>query len=116
MTVPRVGRRHVSGIRRTIFVALVVGLGCGGCSIGATLLRETPTGGVVTYSFKDERGGPLHSPYRKRAFELIEKKCPQGYRMVREGEARSSGTGLGRQEGTEDEPIGRRWGIQFECK
>ncbi len=34
MTVPRVGRRHVSGIRRTIFVALVVGLGCGGCSIG----------------------------------------------------------------------------------
>jgi hypothetical protein len=89
---------------------------CGGCSIGATLVKETPDGGVVTYSFKDERGGPMLSPYRKRALELMENKCPQGYRMIREGEARGYGTGAGFQEGTEDESIGRRWGIQFECK
>ncbi len=95
------------------FIAVFV---CSGCSIGATLVKETPNGGIVTYSFKNERGGPLLSPYRKRAFELMEKKCPQGYRLVREGEAQGYGSGPGIQEGMEDEPIGRRWGIQFECK
>ncbi|MEW6248085.1 MAG: hypothetical protein AB1555_15420 [Nitrospirota bacterium] len=89
---------------------------CSGCSIGATLVNETPNGGVVTYAFKDERGGPVVSPYRKRALELMADRCPRGYRVIREGEARRYGTGAGFREGMEDEPIGRRWGIQFECK
>ncbi|HXF92117.1 MAG TPA: hypothetical protein VNK46_05120 [Nitrospiraceae bacterium] len=105
-----------SGRRWLLPVALVAAWISHGCSIGATLVKETPNGGIVTYSFKNERGGPLLSPYRKRAFELMEKRCPQGYRLLREGEARGYGSGPGLQEGTEDEPIGRRWGIQFECK
>lgn len=95
------------------FVAVFV---CSGCSIGATLVKETPNGGVVTYAFKAERGGPVVSPYRKEALELMAGRCPRGYRVIREGEARGYGTGAGLQEGMEDEPIGRRWGIQFECK
>ncbi len=105
-----------SGGRSLLLVTLVTAWMSYSCSIGATLVKETPNGGIVTYSFKNERGGPLLSPYRKQAFELMAKKCPQGYRMVREGEAKGYGSGPGIQEGTEDEPIGRRWGIQFECK
>lgn len=116
MTVSRIDRARICGVKWSASPALLVALLWSGCSIGATLVRETPTGGVVAYSFKEERGGHLQSPYRKHAFDLIEKKCPHGYRMVREGETRGYGTGSGFQEGTEDEPIGRRWGIQFECK
>jgi hypothetical protein len=101
---------------RMVLVGFVGSVIFSGCSLGATLAKETPNGGIVTYSFKEERGGPMLSPYRRRAVELIEKKCLQGYRMVREGESRSYGSGAGSQEGTEGEPIGRRWGIQFECK
>ncbi len=116
MTGMCVAREDGSGRQWLLLVGLVTVLVGNSCSIGATLVKETPNGGIVTYSFKNERGGPLLSPYRKRAFELMEKKCPQGYRLVREGEAQGYGSGPGIQEGTEDEPIGRRWGIQFECK
>ena len=87
-----------------------------GCATGVTLVEETPNGGIVAYPFKDERGGPMFSPDRSRAFELMQAKCPQGYRVAREGEAQGFGNVSGLQEGTEDEPIGRRWGIQLRCK
>lgn len=70
----------------------------------------------MAYLFKDERGGPMFSPDRSRAFELMQAKCPQGYRVIREGEAQGFGNVSGLQEGMENEPIGRRWGIQFQCK
>lgn len=41
---------------------------------------------------------------------------PEGFRIVREGETRGYTSMLGIYEGTEDESIGRKWGIQFECK
>lgn len=116
MTVRAVTARSGWRIAVKATAAFVAAWVCSGCSIGATLVKETSNGGVVTYAFKEERGGPVGSPYRKRALELMASKCPQGYRVIREGEARGYGTGGGFREGTEDEPIGRRWGIQFECK
>lgn len=86
-----------------------------GCSDAVKLARETDTGGAVTYSYKSEQG-PMFSPYRSQALEAIHKKCPGGYTIVREGEARASGTSLGSMEGTEDEVRHRRWGVEFRCK
>lgn len=80
------------------------------------MVRETPSGGVVSYSYKEDRGGHLMSPYRREADALIMRKCPTGYRIVREGEARGYSSVSGIREGTEDEGIGRKWGVQFECK
>ena len=47
-----------------------------GCSDAVKLVRETDTGGIVTYSYKADRGGPIASPHRKDALNLIGKKCP----------------------------------------
>lgn len=87
-----------------------------GCSQAVQMIREDSSGGVVAYSFKAERGGPVMSRYRKEALARIEQTCPMGYRIVREGETRGYTSMLGTFEGTEDESIGRKWGIQFECK
>jgi hypothetical protein len=79
--------------------------------------RESNHGGVVTYMYKADRGGPMGSKYRSEAFDVIKAKCPTGSRVIREGEARGySSVGMGVIEGTEDEVRGTRWGIQFECK
>ena len=85
-----------------------------GCSGGAQLVRETDTGGVVAYFYKDERGGPTGSRYRKDALEIMNKKCPHGYTVVKEGETRGF-SGVSTLEGAEDEPS-RRWAFQFRCK
>ena len=87
-----------------------------GCSQAVQMIREDSTGGVVAYSFRDDRGGPVLSRYRKEAFARVERKCPRGFRIIREGETRGYTSMLGTFEGTEDESIGRKWGIQFECK
>jgi hypothetical protein len=79
--------------------------------------RESDHGGVVTYLYKTDRGGPMGSPYRREAMDRINAKCPAGSQIVREGQARGySSAGMGVIEGTEDEERGTRWGIQFECK
>lgn len=83
-----------------------------GCSDAVTLIRETETGGVVTYLFKEERGGPMGSPHRRDAIKLMEKKCPSGYTVVKDGEVPSHGS----MPSMEGEVTGRRWGIQFRCK
>ena len=77
---------------------------------------ETDSGGVVTYLYREERGGVLGSRYRRDALQIVEKKCPAGYTVLREGEAQTSQSVSGVIEGTEDEPTGRRWAIQFRCK
>ena len=79
------------------------------------LTRETNRGGVVTYLFKEERGGPMGSPHRREALKVMERKCPSGYTVVKDGEVTSHGT-MSSLEGQESEVIGRRWGIQFRCK
>lgn len=88
-----------------------------GCSEAVMMSRESDHGGVVTYVFKQDRGGPMGSQYRKPALDMIQAKCKAGSRLIREGEVRGySSAGMGIIEGTEDEERGRRWGIQFECK
>ena len=96
-----------------LYAALV--LVCVGCSQAALLTHETEQGGVVTYLFKEDRGGPMGSPHRKDAVKLIEEKCPSGYTVLKDGEVEgySSMSGV---EGAEGEDSGRRWGIQFRCK
>ncbi len=79
--------------------------------------QESEHGGVMTYSYKEDRGGHLGSEYRKPALEAIQAKCVNGSRILREGEVKGyTSAGMGIIEGTEDESRGRRWGIQFECK
>ncbi|MDF0645771.1 MAG: hypothetical protein P0111_17225 [Nitrospira sp.] len=90
-------------------------LSCAGCSDAVQLAGETETGGVVTYLFKEDRGGPMGSPHRKEALKVIEKKCPSGYTVVRDGEVKGY-SGMSSSEGQEGEITGRRWGIQFRCK
>jgi hypothetical protein len=88
---------------------------CAGCSDAVQLTHETEAGGVVTYVFKQERGGPMGSPHRKDAVKLMDKKCPAGYLVLRDGEVKGYGT-MSTVEGQEGELMGRRWGIQFRCK
>ena len=86
-----------------------------GCSDAVQLTHETEQGGVVTYLFREDRGGPMGSPHRKEALRLIDKKCPAGYVVVRDGEMKGYGS-MSTVEGQEGEITGRRWGIQFRCK
>lgn len=86
-----------------------------GCSDAVTLSRETDTGGVVTYLFNEERGGPMGSRHRREALKAMEKKCPSGYTVIKDGEVPSYGS-MSSVEGQEGEVTGRRWGIQFTCK
>lgn len=79
--------------------------------------QESDRGGVVTYVYKEDRGGPMGSAYRRAALDAIQAKCVAGWRLVREGEVKGyTSAGMGIIEGTEDESRGRRWGILFECK
>ncbi|MCW5799439.1 MAG: hypothetical protein KIT40_13115 [Nitrospira sp.] len=88
-----------------------------GCSEAVMMSQESDRGGVMTYSYKDDRGGPMGSVYRKPALDAIHAKCGAGWRLIREGEVKGyTSAGMGVIEGTEDESRGRRWGIQFECK
>ena len=90
-------------------------LGLLGCvSGGAQLLRDDDSGGVVTYLYKDDRGGPTGSRYRNDAIEIMKLKCPHGYTVVKEGETRGL-SGVSSIEGAEDQ-LTRRWAFQFRCK
>jgi len=86
-----------------------------GCSQAVLLSQETEQGGVVSYLFKEDLGGPMGSPYRKDALKRIDEKCPLGYIVLEEGEVLgySSMSTVG---GAEGEVSGRRWGIKFRCK
>jgi hypothetical protein len=108
--------RMMSAPVRQGFVLLWLWGAAAGCTDAVQMVRETPSGGLVSYSYKEDRGGHLMSPYRKQADALMMRKCPAGYRVIREGEARGYSSVSGIREGTEDEGIGRRWGVQFECK
>ena len=95
-------------------ILLIIGAGC---SEAVMMIQESDHGGVMTYSYKEDRGGPMGSDYRKPALDAIESKCRRGWRALREGEVKGyTSAGMGIIEGTEDESRGRRWGIQFECK
>src|SRR5437016_1864769 len=86
-----------------------------GCSQAALLTHETEQGGVVTYLFKEDQGGPMGSSDRREPLTLIEGKCPSGYIVLKDGDVQgySSMSSVG---GAEGEVSGRRWGIEFRCK
>ena len=86
-----------------------------GCSDAVQLTHETEAGGIVTYLFKEDRGGPMGSLHRKDALKVIDKKCPAGYTVIRDGEVAGYAS-MSSVEGQEGEVTGRRWGIQFRCK
>jgi hypothetical protein len=98
-----------------MWLCAVAALVCAGCSDAVQLTHETEAGGVVTYLFKEDRGGPMGSPHRREALRVIESKCPAGYSVVRDGEVQGYGA-VSSVEGQEGEVTGRRWGIQFRCK
>jgi hypothetical protein len=85
-----------------------------GCGHEAALARETATGGVATWSVQSD-GDILSSAGRRDALRLIKDKCPQGSRIVREGEIPKVSATADRhwrgQMGTD-----RIWGIQFTCE
>jgi hypothetical protein len=86
-----------------------------GCSNAVMLSQETEQGGIVTYLFKEDRGGPMGSPHRMDALKRIEGKCPLGYTILKDGEVQGYNS-MSSVEGAEGEITGRRWGIQFRCK
>jgi hypothetical protein len=86
-----------------------------GCSNAVMLIQETEQGGIVTYLFKEERGGPMGSPHRMDALKRMEGKCPSGYTILKDGEVQGYSS-MSSVEGAEGEITGRRWGIQFRCK
>lgn len=92
---------------------LLVGLGLAGCAEGVKFIQETETGGVVVYPYKGDNA--LVSTFRHDALEMMEKKCPRGYTMLKEGQT----TGLRRIQdnvgGSEMIEL-KRWAIKFQCK
>ncbi|MEQ1795210.1 MAG: hypothetical protein ABL970_13585 [Nitrospira sp.] len=103
-----------SKVARAVLAVMLLGVSAG-CSDAVTMVRETETSGVVSYLFKEERGGPMGSPHRKGALKVMEKKCPSGYVVLKEGEVQGYGS-MSSVEGQEGEATGRRWGMQFICK
>jgi hypothetical protein len=86
-----------------------------GCSQAVLLTHETEQGGVATYLFEEDRGGPMGSPHRRDALKVIEKKCSSGYSILNDGEVQGYSS-MSSVQGAEGEATGRRWGIQFRCK
>lgn len=84
-----------------------------GCAEGVKFIQETGTGGVVVYPYKGNNA--LLSSFRGDAIEMIRKKCPTGYHVLKEGET----TGLRRIQdnvgGSEVIEL-KRWAIKFQCK
>lgn len=101
--------------RSTVCLLLVVmGAAMANCGHEASLTRETATGGVVTWSVQSD-GDVLSSAGRRDALRLIKEKCPNGSRIVKEGEMPKVSATADRlwrgQMGTD-----RIWGIQFTCE
>ncbi len=96
-----------------LLTLLVPGLCMGGCGANATLHRETPTGGLVSYSFETERD-ILTSAGRRSALRLIQEKCAQGSKILKEGEiprvSKKADRAWQGQIATD-----RLWAIEFSC-
>lgn len=100
------------GLGSSIVLALLAGTA--GCANEATLVRETPEGGLVSYAYQTD-GQVLASSGRRDAFRLMAERCPHGSRIIREGEIPRVSKAADRvwrgQMGMD-----RLWGVQFECQ
>jgi hypothetical protein len=75
-------RPNPSARRLLVWVAGALVLAAmGGCGQAVRYLRETPNGGTITMPTNTNRW-PTY--YRSRAAYLMQKKCPDGYRIDRE--------------------------------
>jgi hypothetical protein len=96
----------------SLFLALLTGTP--GCAREATLLKDTPEGGLVSYAFHSD-SEVLASSGRREALQLMADKCPNGSRIVREGEIPNVSKAADRawrgQIG-----MNRLWGVQFVCQ
>ena len=85
-----------------------------GCTGEAAVVRDTESGGLVSYPFQTDVE-VLASSGRRDALRLIAQKCPNGSRIVREGEIPKVSQAADRawrgQMG-----IDRLWGVQFVCE
>ena len=84
------------------------------CGHDATLTRETATGGVATWSVQSD-ADILSSAGRRDALRLMKDKCPNGSRIIKEGEipkVSATADRLWRGQMGYD----RIWGIQFTCE
>lgn len=85
-----------------------------GCGQEASLVRDAPTGGVVSYAIHSE-SDILTSAGRRDAMRMIREKCPNGSRIVKEGAIPKVSEAADRtwrgQMGND-----RLWGIQFTCE
>ena len=72
-------------VQSLLLIFAIVGLTVAGCSADASMLRDTPTGGIVSYPFESE-SDILTARGRQAALRLISDKCPHGSRIVKEGE------------------------------
>ena len=101
------------GIWRVCTAAMCLS-GLASCGYEASLQRETPNGGLVTFSVQSE-ADVLSSEGRRQALLIMQDKCPSGVQIVKEGEvpkvSRAADRAWGPQIGTN-----RIWGIQFTCK
>jgi hypothetical protein len=96
-----------------VVVLLLVGLALAGCSEGVKLLQDTGTGGIVVYPYKGDNA--LVSTFRHDALDMMQKKCPHGYTVLKEGRT----TGLRRIHDNVGGPEAielKRWAIKFVCK
>jgi len=104
------GRSH----RRDQLLALMLVWTWAGCAQEVTLVRDTPQGGLVTYTFQND-SDVLTSSHRREAMELIRQKCPAGSHIQKEGEVPKVSQAADRawrgQMGGD-----RLWGIQFTCE
>jgi len=101
---------------QSIVLVFVLAFVCGlsACGHEASLIRDTPTGGLISYPIETE-ADVLSSDGLRDALRLIRDKCPQGSRLLKEGELPKVSQGADRlwrgQIGTD-----RVWGIQFVCE
>ena len=104
--------RGRSGLFHAAAALLLMSI-CTACGGDVTLVRETPTGGLVTYPFQNEVD-ILTSDQRRDAMDLINRKCPTGSHVQKEGEIPKVSPAADRA--WRGQMGGNRlWGIQFTC-
>ena len=96
-----------------LLIGAIAVMGAAGCRADATMLRDTPAGGVVSYPFETE-SDILTTAGRGAALRLIGEKCPHGSRIVKEGEipkVSKKADRVWRGQISSD----RLWAIEFTC-
>ena len=103
-----------------VLVVLICSLVFASCASNVQIVNETAKGGTVLYSYIEEQD-VLTSPERRDALDLLEDKCPAGYRISREGEVPRIDQAVDRAwmgQVSRDGQVSRerRWAIQYTCK